>query len=162
MAVTDEQLEAAASQQLLARAREGDARAFLRLIEPLQTRLFRQATALAGDAGAAEELVSETRIRAWKHLSRYNETCRLSTWLYAILLHCHEEAARRARSRPPSLAMARLPLAQTRELHRQQDNRASGEPSPVEVATQKETALQLNRCVAMLPERHRDIIRLRF
>src|SRR5580658_6379640 len=112
MAVTDEQLEAAASQQLLARAREGDAPAFLRLIEPLQTRLLRQATALTGDAGMAEELVSETRIRAWKHLSRYNETCRLSAWLYAILLHCQQEAARRDRSRPPSLA--RLPFLQAR------------------------------------------------
>jgi RNA polymerase sigma-70 factor (ECF subfamily) len=160
MAVTDQQLETAASQELLARAREGDAPAFLRLIEPLQTRLLRQATALAGDASTAEELVSETRIRAWKHLSRYNETCRLSTWLYAILLHCHQEAARRARSRPPSLASQ--PLSQARELHHQQDNHASGEPSPVEAAAQKETALQLHRCVAMLPERQRDIIRLRF
>jgi hypothetical protein len=47
------------------------------LLESLQNRLLRQATALNGDISLAEDLVSETRGRAWKHLARYNETCRL-------------------------------------------------------------------------------------
>jgi RNA polymerase sigma-70 factor, ECF subfamily len=160
MAVTDEQLEPATSQELLARAREGDAPAFCRLIEPLQIRLLRQATALCGDVSMAEDLVSETRIRAWQHLSRYNQTCRLSTWLYAILLHSHQEAVRRARSRPVSLA--RLPLPEAMALHRQNENKASVEPSPAEAVVQHETVLQLIRCVEMLPEKQRDIILLRF
>ncbi|HXP62718.1 MAG TPA: sigma-70 family RNA polymerase sigma factor [Dongiaceae bacterium] len=160
MAVTDEQPQTAASQDLLARARAGDAPSFCRLIEPLQTRLLRQATALNGDASLAEDLVSETRVRAWKHFSRYNETCRLSTWLYAILLHCHQEAARRARSRPTSLA--RLPWSEARELYQQHERNSSSEPSPAEAAAQKETVLELNRCVEMLPVKQRDIIRLRF
>ncbi len=160
MAVTDEQPQTAASGELLARARQGDAHAFCRLIEPLLTRLLRQATALNGDASLAEDLVSETRIRAWKHLSRYNETCRLSTWLYAILLHCHQETARRARSRPA--ALARLPWPEARTLHQQHESQSSSEPSPAEMAAQKETIIELNRCIEMLPEKHRDIIRLRF
>jgi len=160
MAVTDEQPQATASEELLARGREGDARAFCLLIKPLQTRLLRQATALSNDATLTEDLVSETRVRAWKYLSRYNETCRLSTWLYAILLHCHQEAARRARSRPVSLS--RLPSSQARELHQQQENNSSPEPSPAEAAAQNDTFIQLNQCLEMLPEKHRDIIRLRF
>jgi RNA polymerase sigma-70 factor (ECF subfamily) len=88
MAITDEQPPTVASQELLARARAGDALAFCRLLEPLQTRLLRQATALNGDISLAEDLVSETRVRAWKHLARYNETCRLSTWLYSIPSCC--------------------------------------------------------------------------
>ena len=160
MAVTDEQPQTAANQDLLARAREGDAQAFCRLIEPLQTRLLRQAAAFSGDLSLAEDLVSETRVRAWKHLSRYNESCRFSTWLYAILLHCHQETARRARSRPASLA--RLPFSEARELHEQHESNSSAEPSPAEVAAQKEIVIELNRCVEMLPEKHRDIIRLRF
>src|SRR5580658_674184 len=149
MAVTDEQLEPAASQELLARAREGDAPAFCRLIEPLESRLLRQATALASDVSLAEDLVSETRIRAWKHLSRYNQTCRLSTWLYAILLHCHQEAARRARSRPVSLA--RLPFLEAREFRHRHETHPSSEPTPVEAAAQNETVVRLNRCVELLP-----------
>lgn len=133
---------------------------FCLLIEPLHTRLLRQAAALTGDLSLAEDLVSETRVRAWKHLSRYNQTCRLSTWLYAILLHCHQEAARRARSRPPSLA--RLRFSEARELHQQHENNSSSDPSPAETAAQNEAAIQLNRCIEMLPEKHREIIQLRF
>jgi RNA polymerase sigma-70 factor, ECF subfamily len=160
MVITDDPLEPATAEELLARAREGDAPAFCHLIEPLQTRLLRQATALTGDLGAAEDLVSEVRVRAWKYLVRYNETCRLSTWLYAILLHCHQEAARRARARPVSLA--RLPFLEARELHQQHENVSSSEPSPVAAVVQNEAAFQLNRCIVMLPEKHREIIRLRF
>jgi RNA polymerase sigma-70 factor (ECF subfamily) len=160
MAITDGQPQTGATQELLARARAGDALAFCRLLEPLQTRLLRQATALNGDVSLAEDLVSETRMRAWKHLSRYNESCRLSTWLYAILLHCHQETARRARSRPASLA--RLPSFEAREIHKQHESQSSAEPSPVEATAQKETVIELNRCIEMLPEKHRDIIRLRF
>ncbi len=160
MVIADDQPGQAATHELFARAREGDASAFCCLIEPLQTRLLRQAAALAGDLNLAEDLVSEVRMRAWKHLSRYNETCRLSTWLYAILLHCHQEAVRRARSRPISLS--RLPLSEAQERRQQQENNSSPDPSPAETALQRETLLQLNRCIATLPEKHRDIIQLRF
>jgi RNA polymerase sigma-70 factor (ECF subfamily) len=146
--------------ELLARARAGDAPAFCRLVEPLQLRLFRQAVALSGDLSAAEDLISEVRVRAWKNLARYNETCRLSTWLYAILLHCQQEVARRARSRPISLA--RIPFADATELHQRLENQPSSGPSPASSAAQNEIAAQINRCVEMLPEKHRDIIQLRF
>ena len=35
-------------------------------------------------------------------------------------------------------------------------------PSPVEAAFQNEAAVELNRCIERLPEKHREIIRLRF
>jgi RNA polymerase sigma-70 factor (ECF subfamily) len=160
MVITDDPLELAAGERLLARAREGDAPAFCLLIKPLETRLLRQAAALSGDLHAAEDLVSEVRVRAWKCLSRYNETCRLSTWLYAILLHCHQEASRRARARP--LSLARLPLRETQDLQQQHASVLSSEPSPLAAAVQNEAVTQLSRCVEMLPEKHREIIRLRF
>src|SRR5262249_23282397 len=71
-----------------------------------------------------------------------------------------QEAARRARSRPISLA--RLPFTQANELHQQAAQTPSSAPSPAAVAAQNEAALQLRRCVEMLPEKHREIIQLRF
>jgi len=160
MVITDDSPEPPAAQELLAQARAGEAPAFCRLIEPLHARLLRQAVALTHDLSAAEDLVSETRVRAWKNLARYNETCRFSTWLYAILLHCHQETARRARSRPISLA--RLPVADADELHQRHENNPSSAPSPSAAAVQNEAALQLIRCVETLPEKQREIIQLRF
>src|SRR5580765_4766960 len=130
MVIQEDLVEPASERELLARARAGGAEAFCFLIRPLETRLLRQAMGLTNDFAAAEDLVSEVRIRAWKNLACYNETCRLSTWLYAILLHCHQEAARRARSRPISLA--RIPAADVAELHTRQERDRASEPSPAE------------------------------
>jgi RNA polymerase sigma-70 factor (ECF subfamily) len=160
MVITDDPPEPFVERDLLTRARVGEAQAFTELIAPLHARLLRQAMVLTGDIGAAEDIVSETRVRAWKNLARYNETCRFSTWLYAILLHCHQEAARRARSRPISLS--RLPSTQAAELQHQQENDPCPAPSPVTIVIQNEAALHLSRCIELLPEKHREVIQLRF
>jgi RNA polymerase sigma-70 factor (ECF subfamily) len=160
MAITDERTEAAATGDLLRRARAGDAPAFCRLTGPLQARLLRQAAALAGDLSAAEDLVSETLVEAWKSLDRYDETCRLSTWLYAILLHRRQKLARRARSRPLSLAW--LPAFQRDNWAARQENLPSPEPSPSDNAEQSEISLRLRQCIDRLPGKHRRVILLRF
>src|SRR5436853_7717796 len=111
---TEDRIELPTEAELHSRAHSGDAEAFCRLIEPLQAALLRQAVALAGDLTMTEDLVSETLVAAWTSLDRYNRTCRLSTWLYAILLHRYQKSVRRARSRPSSMAW--LPFLQAREL----------------------------------------------
>src|SRR5206468_8542452 len=119
MPVVEQPAELLDAAALLAQAREGDAPAFCRLVQPLEARLLRQAAALCRDLSAAEDLASETLAQAWKSLGTYNETCRLSTWLYAILLHRHQKSLRAARSRPIPLAW--LPWAEAdkhREAHR--------------------------------------------
>jgi RNA polymerase sigma-70 factor (ECF subfamily) len=160
MVITDDHLELSAATELLARARGGDALAFCLLVEPLQARLLRQAAALAGDLSAAEDLVSETLVEAWKSLPRYNETCRFSTWLYAILLHRCQKSARHARCRPISLGW--LPFLEARQLREQQENLPSSEASPAEVVDQNEQFAQLRQCIERLPDKHRTIISLRF
>ncbi len=160
MVITDDPVEPSIAGDLLARARAGDAEAFCHLIGPLQASLLRQAVALAGDLTTAEDLVSETLVAAWASLPRYNETCRLSTWLHAILLHRHHKTLRRARSRPISLAW--LPWFQARELAGRHHELPYLGPSPGDIATQDEVILQMRRCVEMLPEKHRRIIWLRF
>jgi RNA polymerase sigma-70 factor, ECF subfamily len=160
MVITDDRLMPPALPELLARARAGDPDGFCLLIEPLQTRLLRQATALTGNVSTAEDLVSETLVEAWKSFARYNESCQLSTWLYAILLHRYQKSVRRARSRP--VALAWLSLFEARDLSTRQENLATPGPSPVEVATQNETFAQLRQCIERLPEKHARVILLRF
>jgi RNA polymerase sigma-70 factor, ECF subfamily len=160
MDLTHERVELIDAGQSLAHARAGDADAFCRLIEPLQTRLLRQAAALSGDVSTAEDLVSETLVEAWKSLARYDESCRLSTWLYAILLHRHQKWRRRAGSRP--LALAWLPFFEREPLVARQENVPAPEPSPAEDAASNENSALMRECVARLPEKHRRIIQLRF
>ena len=160
MVITDDHYELADTQELLSRARAGESQAFCLLTEPLQARLLRQAVALAGDVSTAEDLVSETLVEAWKSLPRYNQVCRLSTWLYAILLHRHRKSIRRARSRPVSLAG--LPFLDAEALHEQQANLPSPEPSPADALAQSEMDARLRQCIQTLPDKHRQVILLRF
>ncbi len=160
MVITDDRLMPPATPELLARARAGDEQVFCLLIEPLQARLLRQATALTGDLNLAEDIVSETLAEAWKSFPRYNESCQLSTWLYAILLHRYQKSARQARRRPVALAL--LSLFEARESSNRQENIAAPEPSPAEVAAQNEAFAQLRQCIELLPEKHARVILLRF
>jgi RNA polymerase sigma-70 factor (ECF subfamily) len=160
MDLTHDEVEIIEAGETLARARAGEAAAFCRLTEPLQTRLLRQAAALSGDVNAAEDLVAETLVEAWKSLGRYDQSCRFSTWLYAILLHRHQKWRRRARSRP--VALAWLPVFERDHFAARQENVPSAEPSPAEDAAQNENSALMRECVARLPEKHRRIIRLRF
>lgn len=160
MVITDDRLAPPVASELLARARAGDAQSFCLLIEPLQTRLLRQAAALTGDLTSAEDLVSETLIEAWKSLPRYNKSCQLSTWLYAILLHRYQKALRHARSRPVALAF--LSLFDLQDSCKKQENVATSEPSPVEAVSQNETFAQLRQCIERLPKKHAQVVLLRF
>ncbi len=160
MVITDDRLDPPDTQELLARAREGEVQAFCTLIEPSQTRLLRQATALAGDLNMAEDLVSETLVEAWKSLSRYNGACRFSTWLYAILLHRYQKSVHRARSRP--VALSSLSLFESQALNERQRVVPAPENSPDEIAARNEMFLRLRQCVAGLSGKHRQIILLRF
>jgi RNA polymerase sigma-70 factor (ECF subfamily) len=147
-------------QNLLSLACSGNCEAFTELTTPLRGSLLRQAVALAGDVSLAEDLVSETLVEAWKCLSRYNHTCRLSTWLYAILLHRHHSAIRRARSRPISLAW--LPWFEARHWENRQPNLPASDFSPAETLAQNETTVRVRQWVDRLPQKHRQVILLRF
>jgi RNA polymerase sigma-70 factor (ECF subfamily) len=160
MVITDDRLEPANQRELLSRACAGESHAFCLLTEPLQARLLRQAVALTGDVSTAEDLVSETLVEAWKSLPRYNQSCRLSTWLYAILLHRHRKSIRRAQSRPISLAG--LPTLDAQALHEHQANLPSPELSPADALSQSEMGNRLQQCIEQLPEKHRQVILLRF
>ncbi|MBE7220492.1 MAG: sigma-70 family RNA polymerase sigma factor, partial [Caulobacteraceae bacterium] len=140
----------------LAAARAGDADAFGALIADHAATLLGRARALCRDDGAlAEDLAQETLVEAWKSLSRYDETrCRLATWLYAILLHRHRKALRRARVRPFFCLDAAARDAALRRLR-------ALEGSPAEALAGRERAAELRRAVAALPRRHAEVIRLR-
>ena len=138
MVITADRPEIAGTGDLLTRARAGESSAFCRLAAEHEGRLLQQACGLARDPSAAEDLVSETLVEAWRSLSRYNGACRFSTWLFSILLHRHQKALRRARSRP--IPLAALPSAEADERRQAQENLPATGPSPAEEAMRREAA----------------------
>ncbi len=160
MAITADRAEIAATGDLLTRARAGESSAFCRLAAEHEGRLLQQACGLTRDQSAAEDLVAETLVEAWRSLGRFNVACRFSTWLFSILLHRHHKAIRRARSRP--IALAALPSVEAEERRRSQEDLPATGPSPADEAISREAAERLREAVAALPEKHQQVILLRF
>ena len=160
MVITADRPEFAGSADLLTRARAGETWAFCRLAAEHEGRLLQQAGGLTLDQSAAEDLVSETLVEAWRSLARFNSACRFSTWLFSILLHRHQKALRRARSRP--IPLAALPSAEADERRQAQENLPAASPSPAEEAMRNEAADRLRQAVQALPQKHQQVVLLRF
>jgi RNA polymerase sigma-70 factor, ECF subfamily len=160
MVITNEPTDSLDQEALLAQARSGDAEAYCRLIQPLESRILGQAVGLCRDLHTAEDLVSETLVEGWKCLARYDESCRLSTWLYAILLHRHQKYRRRTRRRPIPLSW--LPWIEAEEEWDALHNLPATGSSPEVGIIQEERLEAVERAVIRLSEKHRTVIRLRF
>ena len=160
MVTTGKPAEFVVANELLARARKGDAPAFCELAIQHEHRLLQQARGLCGDLNTAEDLASETLVEAWRSLARYNQSCRFSTWLFSILLHRHQNNLRRARSRP--VPLANLPANEAEARQQIQENVCAASQSPAEAAVQAETEERLRCAIESLPKKHRQVVLLRF
>lgn len=84
--------------KLVRRAQQGDERAFARLVDAEQHRLFTLAARELGSRPDAEDAVQETLVRAWRALPRFRAEASFSTWLYRICLNAiHDQRARATR-----------------------------------------------------------------
>ncbi len=60
------------------------ARAFARLLERYEAKVYRLCCALLRDRAQAQDAAQESLVRIWKALPRYDGRASLSTWIYAI------------------------------------------------------------------------------
>ncbi len=70
--------------ELIARAKEGDIAAFAVLYETYKGSIYRTALAITHDQVAAEEILQETFLRAFRHLHHVREGAPLAPWLHRI------------------------------------------------------------------------------
>jgi RNA polymerase sigma-70 factor (TIGR02960 family) len=93
------------TQELLARARAGDGRAFGQLVDPFRRELQVHCYRMLGSAQDAEDAMQETLLAAWQGLDGFEQRASLRTWLYRIAtsrcLNALRSASRRPKSGPP-------------------------------------------------------------
>jgi len=148
------------TQQLLQRAREGEAEAFCALAQAHEQRLFQQALALCRNPATADDLAADTLIEAWKSIGRFDGSCRFSTWLYAILLHRHQKLVRQQRSRPVPLST--LPVSEADAGEQLLERLPDPQPLSPDVLARTDDDARLREAVQALPEKHRQVVQLRF
>jgi RNA polymerase sigma-70 factor (ECF subfamily) len=136
----------------------GERRAFDELVERYQGRLLNFVYRTTGDRERAEDLVQETFIRVYRHLHRFDQTRKFSTWVYTIASNLAKNELRN-RSRNP------LVLFQTMKGNWEDEDR----PLQFEDTTARPDDLYRKRhlrelvaeTVAKLPAHHREVFVLR-
>ncbi len=91
------------TEQVLARAREGDENAFRELTDPYRRELQLHVYRIVGSAQDAEDLLQETLLAAWRGLERFEERASVRAWLYRIATNRSLDALRASRRRPEDL-----------------------------------------------------------
>lgn len=69
---------------LVARARDGDMRAFEQLVVRYQAAMYRLALRMLGRGGEAEDVVQEVFLTAWRRLTGLQADAAFVTWLYRM------------------------------------------------------------------------------
>ena len=135
---------------LVERAQQRDGAAFWLIIKRHNQRLYRVARAVLDDDTEAEDVVQETYIHAFTHLSEFRAEARLSTWLTRIALN--EALGRRRQRRPTVDVKAIEAMAAPFSAH---------ELDPEQAAALEDIRRLLERAVSGLPERYRIVFVMR-
>jgi RNA polymerase sigma-70 factor (ECF subfamily) len=91
---------APSDEMLIRQIAAGDKGAVRTLFARHQIKVYRFVLRIVGDAGLAEDVLSETFIDAWQRASRYEGRSSVSTWLLGIARHRALTAARRRPTEP--------------------------------------------------------------
>ena len=145
---------------LAVRAAAGDDLAFETIVERYQRRIFRLASRLTSDTDAADVL-QETFLQVYRHLSSFRGDSRFATWVYRIatnaaLMH------RRARARRPAESLdAFLPRFDDNGLHRGTPAELQAASRVDELLDRRTLAISARGALARLPDLYRDAFVLR-
>jgi RNA polymerase sigma-70 factor, ECF subfamily len=144
--------------ELVAAHLEGNAEAFGELFGRYRDRLVHFIARKTGDRDRAEDLVQEAFIRVTRHLHRFDQTKKFSTWIYTICSNLAKNELRN-RSRNP------LVLFQKLTTHWESDHRPLQFEDPAnrpdDLFRRRYLRKIVEQTVEELPEHHQLVFRLR-
>ncbi len=136
----------------------GEKRAFTELVERYHGRLVNFVYRTTGDRERSEDLVQETFIRVYRHLHRFDQTKKFSTWVYTIASNLAKNELRN-RSRNP-LVLFQMIRKSWEADHRPlewEDNTYR----PDDLFRKRHLRHLVETAVSELPEHHRTVFVLR-
>jgi RNA polymerase sigma-70 factor (ECF subfamily) len=137
---------------------DGDSRAFGELVARYDQRLLNFVYRTIGDRERAQDLVQETFVRVYRHLHRFDQTKKFSTWIYTIASNLAKNELRN-RSRNP------LVLFQTIKKNWDADHRPleweDTQYKPDDLFRKRHLRQKVEEAVRQLPEHHRMVFVLR-
>lgn len=125
---------------LVRRAQGGDRGAFEALYRAAVGRVYALCLRMTGDRASAEELTQEAFVRAWRKLGTFRGEAAFTTWMHRLAVNV-VLGARRSGARRPEVSS--------------EDEPAAAEPAAP--ATAGVEAIDLERAIARLPHRARQV-----
>jgi RNA polymerase sigma-70 factor (ECF subfamily) len=144
---------------LVEQCRQGDPRAFARLVALHEGMVYNLAARLLGDAEEARDVSQDVFLQVYRTLGRFEGRSSLKTWIYRIVVnHCHNRRRlwmRRARgaSRP----LDELTPSDEASLSRA----AESGGDPYDQVRRAEQAALVQAALLSLPFRHRAVVVLK-
>jgi RNA polymerase sigma-70 factor, ECF subfamily len=136
----------------------GEKRAFTELADRYHARLINFVYRTTGDRERSEDLVQETFIRVYRHLHRFDQSKKFSTWVYTIASNLAKNELRN-RSRNPLVLFQTLRKAWDPDQSplEWEDNTYR----PDDLFRKRHLRQMVESAVAELPEHHRTVFILR-
>lgn len=136
-------------ENIIARARRGDADAFEQLVVAYRDQVFRLALRMCGNEADADEVAQEAFLSAWKALPNFRGDSRFSTWLYQLTSHAAIDLMRREKRQIAAEDIAEV-------------SAPDPGPSPQQQAERSETRQAVRDAMGQLSPEYRQIVVLRF
>jgi RNA polymerase sigma-70 factor, ECF subfamily len=145
---------------LAARAAAGDDPAFEALVVRYQRRVFRLACRLTNETDAPD-VVQETFMQVYRHLSTFRGSARFSTWLYRVVVNAGL-MHRRARARRPAESLDEfMPRFDADGRHAQTPDALRITPRVDELMDRHVLAKKVQAALQRLPDLYREAFVLR-
>ena len=150
---------------LIRKAREGDERAFARIVRKYETVVYSFAYKVCRDKEKAEEAWQDTFVNVFRKLKQFDGKSKFSTWLYSIVVNNCLMKHRRTK-----LDLATVPIDAPEGFHENPmmdehghkiQTIASWKDTPVDSLLNKELRSLLDRAIRKLPVDYRMVFVLR-
>jgi RNA polymerase sigma-70 factor (ECF subfamily) len=140
-------------ESLVAKARDGDYRAFEVLFERHRTLVYRFVYQMAPRRDDAEDIVQEVFVRAYQNLHRYRDEAKFTTWLLRIATNLGTDRAR--------MLNRRTALEQKEAAGALSWMTVGDRENPIDNLQNEELKEVLRKALLALPDHHRNVIVMR-
>ncbi|MCX7718053.1 MAG: sigma-70 family RNA polymerase sigma factor [Candidatus Sumerlaeaceae bacterium] len=146
---------------LVARCKAGDSLAFDELISAHQERVLNTAFRLMGDYDEALDLTQEVFLNCFRKINSFKGDSALSTWLYRITVNTAKNRWKYRKSRGLH-RMTSLDGPMDAEDEARVKQFPDGQPTPPQVASDREAMASLEKFLHRLSEEYRVVMVLRY
>jgi RNA polymerase sigma-70 factor (ECF subfamily) len=137
---------------------DGEERAFAELMRRYDRRLQNFVHRTVGDRERAEDLVQETFVRVYRHLHRFDQTRKFSTWIYTIAGNLAKNELRNRARNPLVLFQA---ITKNWDADYRPLEWEDPKTRPDDLYRRRFLREKVNEAVDKLPDHHRTVFMLR-